>query len=303
MRFSLLSTFVALFFSIRAFAAPTNGTLPPACGSHVESSKLQTLATEFAGFEAAYKEIISKRAEEGEPEERGDGFALKFVNVYWHAITAGGAQTPSYATIYAQIARLNTEFRAVGYYFRLVKIDYTANPTWYDLGQVTGPNAVAMKTQLRKGGVRDLNVYSVNSAVDGTANLAGYSSFPWDYNANPKLDGIVIILGALTGSHAYSDYFILGRTLVHETGHWVGLLHPFSGGCTFPNDYVSDTPEEASPAYYCPTGRDTCPGGGPDPIHNFMDYTQDTCRWQFTPGQIWRARIITWIYRGIWPFW
>ncbi|KAF8341349.1 uncharacterized protein EI90DRAFT_3011971 [Cantharellus anzutake] len=299
MRFSMC---VALFFSIHAFAAPMNSTLLPTCGSHVESSKLQTLATEFAGFEEAYKEILSKGAGDGEHKERGDGFALKFVNVYWHAITAGGAQAPSSLTIYEQINRLDVEFGAVGYYFTLVRIDYIANPTWYDLGEVTGPNAVAMKTQLRMGGVRDLNIYSVNSAVDGTENLAGYSSFPWDYNANPKLDGIVIILDVLPGSHASNDYYILGRTLVHETGHWVGLLHTFEGGCTFPDDWVTDTPEEASPALYCPTGRDTCPGGGPDPIHNFMDYTQDTCRWEFTPGQIWRARIITWIYRGIWPF-
>lgn len=54
----------------------------------------------------------------------------------------------------------------------------------------------------------------------------GYSTFPWDYKTMPSDDGIILAWTTLPGG-TYPDAN-LGKTLVHEVGHWGGLLHTFT---------------------------------------------------------------------------
>ena len=136
------------------------------------------------------------------------------------------------------------------------------------------------------------NIYTNSPGVYFGGTLLGWATFPWELAGNPLMDGVVMnhIALAHDGSTSYNS----GDVVAHEAGHWLGLYHTFQGGCTGSTSYdgttglgdlVGDTAPESSSASGCPVGRDTCAGDGVDPIHNYMDYTSDTCQTGFTSGQ------------------
>jgi hypothetical protein len=128
--------------------------------------------------------------------------------------------------------------------------------------------------------------------------LLGYAYLAQDAAAVGVLDGVVVHYGSLPGG-PFGAHYSQGDTATHEVGHWLNLLHTFQGGCTDPGDYIDDTPAEASPAFECPVGRDTCPASGLDPIRNFMDYTYDNCMHVFTPDQAVRMQQAWAAYRAL----
>ncbi|HSD66112.1 MAG TPA: zinc metalloprotease [Vicinamibacteria bacterium] len=206
------------------------------------------------------------------------------IDVYFHVINNGAGiangDVPD-AMINDQIRVLSNAYEPWGWSFRLVSIDRTTNATWYTMTPNSAAEAQA-KAALRQGTADDLNIYSANIGQ----GLLGWATFPSSYASDPSDDGVVVLYSSLPGGTAapYNE----GDTATHEIGHWMGLYHTFQGGCSKKGDLVSDTAAERSPAYGCPTGRDTCAGRrfpGLDPITNFMDYTDDPCMFQFTPGQ------------------
>jgi hypothetical protein len=208
------------------------------------------------------------------------------VDVYFHVINKGtgiaNGDIPD-SQITAQMAVLNDAYLGTGWSFTLVSTDRTTNATWYTMTPGTTAETDA-KVALRKGTAADLNIYSAN--IGG--GLLGWATFPSSYSADPTDDGVVILYSSVPGGSAapYNE----GDTATHEVGHWMGLYHTFQGGCarnaTSGGDLVADTPAERSPAYGCPVGRDSCANlSGLDPITNFMDYTDDACMFELTPGQ------------------
>jgi hypothetical protein len=207
--------------------------------------------------------------------------ASRNIPVYWHTIRSGtGAGGVTSQQINDSISVLNAAFAGTSFSFTLVATTTTNNGTWYTCSG--GACETQMKSALRQGGSNALNVYSNNMG----GGLLGWATFPSSYASNPANDGVVILQSSVPGGTAapYNE----GDTLTHEVGHWIGLYHTFQGGCSKTNDYVSDTAAEKSPAYGCPVGRNTCADSrypGVDPIHNFMDYTDDNCMFEFTAGQ------------------
>jgi hypothetical protein len=208
----------------------------------------------------------------------GDVERAVAIPVAFHVIYSGSVGNVSSSQINAQINVLNNAYASAGYSFYLSKVTRTNRSSWFNLGQGSSAER-QMKSALRVNPATTLNVYSVNP----TGGLLGWATFPWSYGQSDYRHGVVLLYGSLPGGS--SAPYNLGDTGTHEVGHYLGLYHTFQGGCSGSGDYVSDTPAEASPAYGCPTGRNTCSSAGNDPITNFMDYTDDACMNTFTAGQ------------------
>lgn len=129
----------------------------------------------------------------------------------------------------------------------------------------------------------------LNIWVCNLDRFAGYSTMP---GGDMIKDGVVLsysVFGTGTGVAGYD----MGKTAVHEVGHWLNLKHLW-GDENCGDDGVSDTPKQASYTVGCPTNiRVTC-GNSPygDMYMNYMDYTNDACINMFTKGQKARMRAL-----------
>lgn len=207
------------------------------------------------------------------------------IPVWFHVLSkTDGTGNISDRVILDQLAVLNEDFRGLGdssggfdvrIQFTLAGITRTVNNQWFndiDYGGFT--------LALNRDPARNVNVY-INSA----SGLLGYATYP-QANAGKTGDGLVINYRTIGGRNNGFEIYDQGRTLVHEMGHYLGLLHTFEGGNCLNNygngDLLVDTPAERAPHYDC-VQNNSC--NTPDPIDNFMDYTPDSCMARFTAEQ------------------
>ena len=131
--------------------------------------------------------------------------------------------------------------------------------------------------------------------------LLGYAQFPSQSNlpgiptSSPaSTDGVVILYSSFGNAEkgtfpVMQAPYNLGRTLTHETGHWLGLRHIW-GDANCGDDFCGDTPPQASESRGCQIGRVSC--GGANMVQNYMDYSDDGCFNIFTLDQKARIRAV-----------
>ena len=226
--------------------------------------------------------------------QNGDNLADTVIPVAFHVVykRKNGVETGRVpqSQVLDQIDVLNAAYAGTGFSFYLASLDYTRKNRWFNKCYNTNQEN-AMKSALAIDPAENLNVYTCNPSN----GILGWAYFPSAFAESDHRHGVVLLHSTLPGGSAAP--YNLGDTGTHEVGHYLGLYHTFQGGCGGNGDFVSDTPAEASPAYGCPVGRDTCSGGGVDPIFNFMDYTDDDCMDEFTPDQAARMMAQTALYR------
>ena len=276
-------------------AIPASAAEPGATGARrprysvVQTITARSAAGSFAGRDVKVREPELAQTHRDLPKaakgKAGASFSVT-VPVYFHVITDGTAGNLTSGQIAAQVAVLNKTFggqeggAATGFSFTLAGVTRTDDAVWY--ASRSGGAEHAMKQALRQGGDNALNVYSTSGgAYLGWAYLPDITD-----TAQAYLDGIVFSWETVPGaSTTYAGRYDLGETLTHETGHWLNLEHTFYGGCNKTGDFVDDTPAQKTATSGCPAGKDTCKAPGLDPIHNYMDYSYDSCTTGFTAAR------------------
>ncbi len=217
------------------------------------------------------------------------------IPIVFHVISkTSGTGNISTQRIYDQVEVLNEDYRAMAgtlgsqgndsmIQFELQDITRTVNNTWY---QDSASSEKAFKNALGWDTDKYLNVYT-----NDAGGYLGYATLPQE-DAGTALDGIVLLHEVIGGRDlAGAGEYDQGRTLVHEMGHYLGLLHTFGStygydGCYTgytAGDLIADTNSENTAHYGC---SQTSSCGTLDPIHNYMNYTDDICMYKFTEEQI-----------------
>ncbi len=240
-----------------------------------------------------------------QPQYDAQGHELYQIPVVVHILEhSSGVGQLTNAMVRSQIEVLNEDFRATpgtlgenGHdariHFYLANQDPLGNPTsgitrsvnddWF---MDTGDYWIALAWDT----TRYLNIY--------TNNASGYLGYvpnlPQGGAVGQDWDRVVVLWSAFGRNAPIGPPYDLGRTATHEIGHYLGLYHPFSGGCADPGscyengDLICDTNPEQVPVFGCPASSASC--GLPDPFHNYMDYSDDSCYEEFTPEQVNRMR-------------
>jgi hypothetical protein len=295
---------LALALGAPAAQASSPASLCDPVGASILTDSLSGAGGDFAGRGGRAREPDLGQLHRDLPASAKGEATAQFgatIPVYFHVVTDYSIGNVTARQIAAQIDVLNRTYAggeggaATGFSFQLAGVTRTDNPLWF-YANPGGTGEHSMKAALHQGGANALNYYSTTAG-----DYLGWSYLP-DILTKPgqaDLDGVVVDWESMPGtSTKYAGRFDQGETATHEVGHWLDLEHTFYKGCSANGDHVADTPPEKTATDGCPAGKDTCSAPGLDPIHNYMDYSYDSCYTEFTPGQVQRMRDAWLLFRA-----
>lgn len=247
--------------------------------------------------------------------------ATKYIiPVVFHVIHTNGPENISLEQIEDQIRILNEDFSLNNankanirspflnvaadceFEFRLAKVDPQGNCTngvnrIFNAAHVDARDNVKSIPGASWNNRYYLNIWVVSSIQNssGEGTTLGYAYLPYSFNIQnfSTLDGIVI-RSDYVGTIGTGSVSGAGRTLTHEVGHYLGLLHTFQDGCSGTGsnngDRCTDTPPVAGTFTNanCPANNNSCATENPNLIdqwENYMDYSRGTCQSMFTLNQ------------------
>jgi hypothetical protein len=224
-------------------------------------------------------------------------FGRTSIPIRFHIVHEGNYGYVPHPQLQAQVDLLNKVYAPAQLNFHILDVDTHNNSFWF-YGEPGSEAEFDMKTKIGKDTQHSLNIYTAEPG-----GLLGYAAFPWWMSEWAHLDGVVLHHASLPNrAQPYGNPpwpYDLGMTAVHEVGHWAGLFHTFQDGCQAPGDEIDDTPYEQDAATGCPMNQPSiCPGESRyNPVHNYMDYSDDACMNHFTPQQVARIKEMVGFYR------
>lgn len=186
------------------------------------------------------------------------------------------------------------------------RVNFGNNPAYVQYGNRysttdNGVDAATIRTLSNWNPTQYYNIWVVNK-ITATQGVSGYAYYPTEHG---KIHD---------GTFISYEYLITetGKTLTHELGHSLNLIHTFQGstgtncpaqinGCGADGDCVSDTPPhpQVHPYDLVLTAANSCAGNNNSTFkHNYMSYTRNEYRNVFTPMQISRMQSAIPYYRS-----
>lgn len=181
--------------------------------------------------------------------------------------------------VQSQFAVLAAAYEPLGIHLTLESTTSTVDPIIAQGPFGPGEDHQDWLRSTRQGDYATLNVYIYTDMDPGISGFCPMPAIGGDQDPYIWNDGCHLLASTLPDGADDEEGLKLGATAVHEVGHWFGLLHTFHGQSCNPaaGDMVDDTPQQRIAGSGCPIGQDSCPDlPGLDPIHNYMDYSDDS---------------------------